>query len=84
MAYPPLMLATTSATMGSRFEVGMVDEVRVVIAMNEKTAAVGLPTLDGRIDYSRGLLGDTPSFHEWCRDLFSHYWERADKIESWQ
>jgi predicted transcriptional regulator len=72
------------SVMGSRFEVGMVGEVKVVIAMNEKMAAVGLPALDGRIDYTRGLLGDTPSFHGWCRDLFSYYWEKAGKIESWQ
>ncbi len=67
------------STMGSRFEVGLLDDVRLVIAMNEKTAAFGLPTLDGRPDYSRGFIGDTPSFHGWCRDLFSYYWEKSLK-----
>ena len=55
--------------MGSRFEVGLLDDVKLVVAMNEKTAAFGLPTLDGRPDYSRGFVGDTPGFHGWCRDL---------------
>jgi predicted transcriptional regulator len=63
--------------MGSRFKVGLVDDVKIVLALNEKMAGLGLPTLDGRIDYSRGLSGDNPSFQGWCRDLFSYYWERS-------
>jgi len=65
--------------MGSRFEVGLLDDVKLVIAMNEKTAAFTLPTLDGRSDYGRGFVGDAPSFHGWCRDLFSYYWEKSLK-----
>ncbi len=70
--------------MGPRFQVGLVDDVRVVIAMNEKIAAVGLPTLEGRIDYTRGLVGDTPIFQRWCHDLFSYHWERSVKKEVWE
>jgi predicted transcriptional regulator len=65
-------------TMGPRFEVGLIDEVKITLAMNEKIAGLGLPTMDKRIDYSRGLVGDNPSFHAWCSDLFSHYWSRTD------
>ena len=67
------------STMGSRLEIGLLDEVKLVLAMNEKTAAFGLPTLDGRPDYSRGFFGDNSSFQGWCRDLFSYYWERSIK-----
>ena len=65
--------------MGSRFEVGLLGNVNLVIAMNEKTAAFGLPTLDGRPDYSRGFVGDTQGFLGWCQDLFSYYWEKSVK-----
>ena len=65
--------------MGSRFEIGLLDDVKLVVAMNEKMAAFALPTLDGRPDYSRGFVGDTPRFHGWCRDLFSYYWEKSLK-----
>jgi predicted transcriptional regulator len=66
-------------TMGSRLQIGLLDDVKIVVAMNEKIAAMGLPTFDRRIDYSRGLSGDTPTFHGWCADLFSYYWEKAVK-----
>lgn len=65
--------------MGSRLEIGLVDEVKVVIAMNEKVAAFTLPTLDGRSDYGRGFIGDSTNFRAWCSDLFSYYWERSQK-----
>ena len=65
--------------MGSRLEIGLVDEVKVVVAMNEKIAAFSLPTLDGRSDYSRGFIGNSPNFQTWCRDLFSYFWEKSQK-----
>lgn len=65
--------------MGSRLEIGLLDEVRLVLAMNEKAAAFGLPGRDGRPDYNRGLKGNTASFLAWCQDLFSYYWERSAK-----
>ena len=65
--------------MGSRLEIGLVDNINVVLAMNEEVAAVSIPTLDGRADYSRGFAGESPSFHGWCRDLFLHYWDKSMK-----
>ncbi len=66
--------------MKSRFEVGLVEDVQIVIAMNEKSAGFSLPTLDRRSDYSRGFVGSSPAFHGWCQDLFSYYWEKAVKV----
>ena len=65
--------------MDSRLEIGLVDDVRVVVAMNEKTAAFSLPTLDGRADYGRGFIGDSSSFRTWCHDLFCYFWEKSQK-----
>jgi len=66
--------------MGERLEIGLVSEVKVVLAMNEKSAGFGLPALDGRPDYSRGFVSDSPNFRRWCGDLYSHYWAGAEKI----
>jgi predicted transcriptional regulator len=60
-------------TIGSRIEVGLLEEVKLVLAINERSAGFGLPTLDGRPDYSRGFIGNDPTFQGWCRDLFSYY-----------
>jgi predicted transcriptional regulator len=63
--------------MGSRLQIGLLDQVKIVIALNEKIGAIALPTLDGRPDYTRGLFGESLSFVSWCRDLFSYYWDRS-------
>lgn len=65
--------------MGPRFEIGLVDDVRIALAMNERIAAIVLPTLDGRIDYGQGFCGDSQNFHQWCSDLFRYYWEKSVK-----
>ncbi len=70
--------------MGSRFEIGLLDDVKILLAMNERLAAFALPTLDGRPDYSRGFIGENPEFQGWCRDLFSYYWEKSTKKLSWE
>jgi predicted transcriptional regulator len=64
---------------GSRLQIGFVDNVKVTIAMNEKTAALCFPSLDGRMDFTQGFAGKTPKFHDWCRDLYSFYWEKSKK-----
>ncbi len=73
------VFTSARASMGARFQIGLVDEVRLVIAMNERSAGVGFPTSDGRIDYGRGLAGENPRFWGWCRDLFSYYWDQSAK-----
>jgi predicted transcriptional regulator len=64
---------------GARLQIGFVDDVKVTIVMNEKTAAVCFPGLDGRMDFTRGFAGKTPQFHGWCRDLYSFYWDKSNK-----
>jgi predicted transcriptional regulator len=68
---------------GSKFkakvELGMVDEIKVGIAMNEKIAGVSFPDLNGRIDMSYGFRASSPRFHKWCYDLFLYYWSKAKR-----
>lgn len=60
------------------FELGLLNEVRVGLAMNEKVAGFSLPALGGRIDFLYGFKGSSPSFHKWCHDLFEFYWNQSD------
>jgi predicted transcriptional regulator len=65
---------------GSRLQIGFVDNVKATIVMNEKTAVVCFPGLDGRMDFTQGFAGDAHQFHGWCHDLHSFYWEKSKKV----
>ncbi len=62
---------------GPALQVARMDKVRVSLAMNEKTAAVCFPDLQGRMDFTRGFAGEEPGFHAWCHDLYEFFWEEA-------
>jgi predicted transcriptional regulator len=68
------------SSLPTKFEIGMVNEVRIAMAMNEKDAGVCFPGLDGKIDFGVGFIGSDPSFRGWCRDLFDHYWKSAQQV----
>ena len=60
------------------------DEVNLKIYMSEKEVAIlSLPKTDGEVDMM-GFISSDPRFHQWCSDLFDHYWERSiTKTISW-
>ncbi len=64
--------------LGVEPEVRFVDRVNAAMVLSEKMAALAFPSLDGRLDYGRGFVGDSEEFHEWCLDLYSHYWAKAE------
>ena len=68
--------------LGVDFEVGVVDRVDVLLMLNETMSGVAFPSLDGRLDYSRGFVGGSEEFHRWCLDLYSYYWAGAKKSKS--
>jgi predicted transcriptional regulator len=53
------------------------DEIKISIVMTEKSAGFSLPAKDGKIDFSIAFGSQDEEFHEWCKDLFLYYWERA-------
>ena len=65
------------ATMSNLMENRFLEKVDVAIVMSEKEAGVTFPTIDGRIDYGFGFVTTDKLGHDWCRDLFLYYWERA-------
>jgi predicted transcriptional regulator len=60
-------------------QIGFLDDVKVTIFMNEKSALVGFPGLDGRMDFTQGFAGKAPKFHGWCQSLYSCYWDASSK-----
>ncbi len=61
-----------------RFEIGIVQEVKVAMAINEKVAGVCFPGLDGKIDFGVGFIGSDSEFRTWSSDLFEYYWKSSE------
>jgi predicted transcriptional regulator len=49
-------------------------------AVTDRGGGFKLPFTDGSMDHSTMVVGDDPLFCRWCRDLYAHYWVRADPI----
>ena len=49
-------------------------------AVTDRGGGFKLPFTDGSMDHSTMVVGDDPLFCRWCRDLYTHYWARADPI----
>jgi len=49
-------------------------------AVTDRGSGFKLPFTDGSMDHSTMVVGDDPLFCRWCRDLYAHYWVRADPI----
>jgi predicted transcriptional regulator len=55
-------------------------EVDFVIYMNEKEVAIlSFPTTRDDYDFI-GFTGSDEEAHQWCKDLFYHYWEQGERI----
>jgi predicted transcriptional regulator len=67
--------ATASQYMETRFA----DKVEVAIVMSEKEAGITFPTLDGRIDYGFGFITNDQLGHNYCKEVFLYYWNKASK-----
>lgn len=63
-----------------KIEIGLVETVRVGLALNESLAGVVFPDRRGKLDFGAGLRGRDPDFRRWCTDLFQWYWSRARRL----
>jgi hypothetical protein len=55
----------------------MIDAVKIYVVLNEKTAMILFPDLNGVVDLSCGFVSEDAKFHEWCYDYHQYLWERA-------
>ncbi|MGA2386111.1 MAG: hypothetical protein ABSG33_06230 [Candidatus Bathyarchaeia archaeon] len=57
-------------------EIRGLPELPAIIAITEKVAGICFRQLGGRMDYA-GFFGSDAAFHNWVKDLFLYYWEKA-------
>jgi len=65
-------------------EVRSIERTVVGLVINEMESRFVGPDLSGRLDYNNAFGGKDSLFHSWCFELFSHYWNRADKVISYE
>ena len=53
-----------------------------IIAVTEEMAGICFRQVGGRIDYA-GFFGNDSAFHNWVKDLFMYYWEKAKRASSY-
>ncbi|MDH5792482.1 MAG: DUF1724 domain-containing protein [Candidatus Bathyarchaeota archaeon] len=69
-----ILRARASKLLEERF----VEQMDVLLWMSEREVAViALPKPDGAFD-SLGFASTDEMTHKWCRDLFLHYWQKAE------
>ncbi len=52
------------------------EDVDIIIILSEKGALITFPTVEGKSDYL-GFSVSNDTAHNWCKDLFLHFWESA-------
>jgi len=61
-------------------EIRTLPTIPVCSAVTDLGGGFKLPFTDGSMDHSTMVVGSDPGFCRWCRDLFAHYWKRAEPI----
>jgi predicted transcriptional regulator len=61
-------------------EVRTLPTIPICGAVTDRGGGFKLPFTDGSMDHSTMVVGSDPRFCRWCRDLFAHYWKRAEPI----
>jgi predicted transcriptional regulator len=61
-------------------QTGVVDDLNFWLVLNEARAFVGFFFPEGEEDISHGFLAEGDDAYDWCRHLFEHYWNGADRL----
>lgn len=68
------------ARISDSYDIRTLEEIPLGLKMNEKIAGVALRDLNGKVDYSLGMVGEDESFRKWIGAVFDYYWEKAKPI----
>lgn len=55
----------------------MKKDIKTIVVLNEKEAAVCFPSKDNQIDMRNMFYSTDSAFHEWCLDYFDHTWKNS-------
>ena len=61
-------------------EIRTLPTIPICGAVTESRGGFKLPFTDGSMDHSTMVVGEDLRFCRWCRDLYAHYWERAEPV----
>ena len=63
------------------YERRMIDVVKVYVVLNDKTAMVLFPNIEGNVDLNFGFVSEDPVFHDWCLDYHQYLWEKSGSCD---
>jgi predicted transcriptional regulator len=66
--------------LGDTFQIKTLESIPLGFKMNEKTSGLVLRDIKGKMDYSKGFLGEDSSFRFWTETIFDYYWKLAKHI----
>lgn len=73
-------LSAAKSILPEKFEVAILNDVGVAMAINEKLAGACFQGPDGKLDFGVGFVGSDVPFRSWCCDLFDYYWRTAELV----
>ena len=62
-----------------RILLGWTQSIAFVGVISKKSAVVGFPSIDGKMDYLSFNAEDDLAL-QWCKDLFLHYWHQVEPV----
>ncbi len=62
------------------FEIRTLDEIPVAVKITDKNAGMVNLNLEGKMDFSIGLIGEKESFRRWITAIFDYYWDLARPV----
>ena len=78
--WPGVGVILKDARLVGLFDAKISHDANLFIAMNEKeVAVVAFPMENNVFDY-RGYTSTDLDFHNWCRELYQYYWDRAEPV----
>jgi predicted transcriptional regulator len=66
--------------LGDTFEIKTLDSIALGFKMNEKTAGLVLRDMKGKMDYSKGFIGEDKTYRLWTEAIFEYYWKKATPL----
>ncbi len=72
-------LSEQAEKMGTKIKIRVIEDLNFSVTIMSTNAMLALPDKSGVIDRNTYIMGDTPEFIEWCKKLYMHYWEKAEK-----
>ena len=59
-------------------DIKYIENVPIALKANDIIGGFALPDLEGKIDLSTIIMGETPMFLQWVNHIFDYYWDRAE------